>query len=78
MSGVQLVYELATPITIQLTPQQLRLLKGTNNISCNTGDLSIKYYPDNVLGQLKGNIESEYDAIIQNLLERIEALENQQ
>jgi hypothetical protein len=72
------VYELATPITYQLTPQQIKLLKGTNNISCNTGDLSIKYYPDNVLGQLKGDIESEYDAIIQNLLERIEALENQQ
>jgi hypothetical protein len=78
MNGVQLVYELATPYTIQLTQQQIRLLKGTNNISCNTGDLSIKYYPDNVLGQLKGDIESEYDAIIQNLLERIEALENQQ
>jgi hypothetical protein len=74
----KVVYELATPYTIKLTPQQIKLLKGTNNISCNTGDLSIKYYPDNVLGQLKGDIESEYDAIIQNLLERIEALENQQ
>jgi hypothetical protein len=68
MSGVQLVYELATPYTIQLTPQQIRLLKGTNHLSCNTGDLSIKYYPDNVLGQLKGDIEDEYD-------ERVEVLE---
>lgn len=70
VTGQTLVYELATPFTIQLTPQQIRLLKGTNNISCNTGDLSIKYYPDNVLGQLKGDIESEYD-------ERVETLETQ-
>jgi hypothetical protein len=69
MNGVQLVYELAEPYTIQLTPQQIRLLKGTNHLSCNTGDLSIKYYPDNVLGQLKGDIESEYD-------ERVEVLED--
>ena len=32
MSGVQLVYPLATPITYQLTPQEVELLKGTNNI----------------------------------------------
>ena len=70
VTGQTLVYELATPYTIQLTPQQIRLLKGTNNISCNTGDLSIKYYPDNVLGQLKGDIESEYD-------DRVETLETQ-
>lgn len=70
MSGVQLVYELAEPYTIKLTPQQIRLLKGTNNISCNTGDLSIKYYPDNVLGQLKGDIEEEYDSRIETLEEK--------
>lgn len=33
MSSVQLVYELATPTTIQLTPHQISLLKGVNNIS---------------------------------------------
>ena len=61
VTGQTLVYELAEPYTIQLTPEHIRLFKGTNNISCNTGDLTIKYYPDNVLGQLKGDIESEYD-----------------
>lgn len=73
MNGVQLVYELATPYTIQLTPQQIRLLKGTNHLSCNTGDLTIKYYPDNVLGQLKGDIEDEYDERIVNLEEKVDA-----
>lgn len=32
MSGVQLVYELATPRTLQLTPQEIRTLLGTNNV----------------------------------------------
>jgi hypothetical protein len=64
--------------TYSLPSTQIKLLKGNNVISSNVSSLSIKYYPDNVLGQLKGDIESEYDAIIQNLLERIEALENQQ
>ena len=63
VTGQKLVYELAEPYTIQLTPQQIRLLKGTNHLSCNTGDLTIKYYPDNVLGQLKGDIEDEIDAV---------------
>lgn len=32
MDGVQLVYPLATPITIQLTPQQIALVAGNNSI----------------------------------------------
>ena len=43
MVGKHIVYELATPYTIQLTPQQIRLLEGTNNLSCNAGDLNIEY-----------------------------------
>ena len=43
VSGQSLVYELAEPYTIQLTPQQIRLLEGTNNLSCNAGDLNIEY-----------------------------------
>ena len=40
---VQLVYKLATPLTYQLTPQQINLLKGTNNVWCNTGDVEAVY-----------------------------------
>ena len=43
MSGVKLVYELATPQTYQLTPQQVTTLLGTNNIWSDAGDVSVKY-----------------------------------
>ena len=44
MKGVQLVYELATPIEIQLTPQQIQTLSGQNNIWSNTnGGMSLIY-----------------------------------
>lgn len=39
MSGVQLVYELATPQTYQLTPTQVRTLLGQNNIWCDSGEI---------------------------------------
>lgn len=38
---LQLCYELATPTTIQLTPQQIQLLKGTNTITASTGQISV-------------------------------------
>ena len=44
MDGVQLVYELATPIEISLTPQQIQTLSGQNNIWSNTnGGMSLIY-----------------------------------
>ena len=39
MDGVQLVYELATPTTIQLTPTQVNSLLGVNNIWADCGDI---------------------------------------
>ena len=44
MSGVQLVYELATPITYQLTPTQVKSLLGSNNIWADTGDVNVIYF----------------------------------
>jgi len=66
MSGVQLVYELATPQTIQLTPAQLNLLTGTNIISTNADDLSVRYYASG-----KGNVEGSLTL----LFEKVEELE---
>lgn len=43
MSGVQLAYELATPITYHLTPAQLDLLKGTNVITVNGKTIQVTY-----------------------------------
>ena len=44
MSGVQLVYELATPLPIQLTPQEVESLAGDNTMwSDANGDLTVEY-----------------------------------
>lgn len=46
MSGVQLVYELATPVTYQLTPQAVLTILGQNNIWADTGDVEVSYVAD--------------------------------
>lgn len=38
-TGAQVVYELATPTTIQLTPTAIKSLTDTNNLSADTGDV---------------------------------------
>ena len=42
-TGAEVVYELATPITVQLTPQEVRSILGQNYIEANTGDIDIIY-----------------------------------
>jgi hypothetical protein len=44
MNGVQLVYELATPLTYQLTPQEVATLLGANRVWSNAGDISLVYH----------------------------------
>ena len=39
VSGVQIVYRLATPLTYQLTPNAIKTLLGNNNIWADTGDI---------------------------------------
>lgn len=41
--SVQIVYELATPLTVNLTAQQIQILTGTNNIWSSTGNSTVKY-----------------------------------
>ena len=43
MNGVQLVYELATPLTYQLTPQQIKTLS-TNNVWSDAGNVEVEYW----------------------------------
>ena len=38
---LEVAYELAAPTTIQLTPQQIQLLQGTNTLYASTGDISV-------------------------------------
>lgn len=49
MDGVQLCYELAEPITIQLTPNQVNSLLGVNNIWADSGDTEVEYRADTKL-----------------------------
>lgn len=43
MSGVQLVYKLATPIVYDLTPTEVTTLLGDNTIWADTGDVTVTY-----------------------------------
>lgn len=46
MSGVECVYELDTPIEVDLTPTAIRTLSGYNYIKSTTGDMTIDYITD--------------------------------
>ena len=46
MDGVQLVYELATPLVIQLTPTEIQMLLGDNTIWNDVGDMTLEYLAD--------------------------------
>ena len=63
MSGVQLAYELATPITVQLTAQQITTLLGTNNVLSDAGDVDVTYRADTKLYIEKLTAPTEDDMI---------------
>lgn len=46
---VQIVYELATPQTYQLTPTQIDSLLGRNNVWADSGDVTVEYIADTKL-----------------------------
>lgn len=42
-SDVELVYELATPLEVQLTAEQIEALQGQNNVWCDSGDTTLTW-----------------------------------
>ena len=58
-----IVYPLAEPYTIQLTPQQMETLKGTNNIWSNAGETAVTYAADTKL-YIDGKIAAIAAAIV--------------
>lgn len=59
VTGQSVCYELATPQLVQLTPTQVQMLLGVNNVWANTGavDLTLTYLgttPPNLLGGMLG------------------------
>lgn len=59
IANVNICYELATPITIQLTPNEISLLKGVNNISTDGDKITLTYRTGEVatLGDLKKAVD---------------------
>lgn len=57
--NVYATYKLATPQTYQLAPAELKLLKEQNTITSNGTTISLKYQPDNVIGEAIG-VSEEY------------------
>ena len=49
IADVQVAYELATPIEIQLDPHEINTLLGVNNIWADTGDTEVEYRADTKL-----------------------------
>lgn len=64
MNGVTLCYELATPITVQLTPQEVNSLLGQNYIEADSGDVDLVYVRN-------------LNIVINDLINRVTALENE-
>lgn len=60
MSGVQLVYKLATPQTIQLTKQEVTSLLAKNNVWADSGEVSVVYTAD-----MKMYIDSRIQSLIE-------------
>lgn len=49
LADTYICYYLATPFTVQLTPEQLSTIKGTNNIFADSGDVTVEYGADTKL-----------------------------
>ena len=71
---IQLVYPLATPLTVQLTPQQLSTLLGVNNIWSTTGDTAISYWTDQSLAEYLDNrfyTKAQIDALLEEIRQQL-------
>lgn len=61
---IEIVYELATQLTFQLTPQQIQTLLGQNNVWSDAGEVEVVYPADTKLyiGKLVGTTDDDYIA----------------
>jgi hypothetical protein len=48
-NNVEVCYELATPVTVQLTPHEVTALLGSNNVWADSGDSTVEYRADPTL-----------------------------
>ncbi|MBP3850960.1 MAG: hypothetical protein J6D36_00255 [Erysipelotrichaceae bacterium] len=64
LNGMNLVYPIATPTTIQLTPQQIQLLKGQNTLTASTGQISVTV--NGVSGAI-GAVQEQVNELVKQL-----------
>lgn len=79
--GAQVVYKLATPITIHLDPVTVSTLLGTNNVWSDTGDVTVTYAPAGVVQTASvvnlfsdGTVHDEQDIISGAVTRRTEVV----
>ena len=60
---LQITYPLATPIEYDLTPQQIALFENYNNLWADNGIVNLTYQPNNMVGELKGQIQDLQEQI---------------
>ena len=65
-TGAQVVYPLATPTESLVTPAQLNLLTGTNILTTNADDLTVRYYATGQTGNVEGNLSFLLDETANN------------
>ena len=60
---LQVVYELATPIEIQLTPTQIALLENNNTITTNVSSLDITYQTNTAIGDTASALDKRVTSL---------------
>lgn len=65
-TGAQVVYTLASAVEYNLTPQEIEMLKGVNNLWANTGDISVQYRQD-VYTALNNKINALEALVLENM-----------
>ena len=63
---LEIVYELATPLTYQLTPQQINTLLGSNNIYSDVGSIADVQYPADTKLYIDGKIAELQALVLEN------------
>jgi hypothetical protein len=58
-NSLQVVYELATPTELTLTPAELELLKGYNYITTNGTTITLDYLPDSLLAEAENYVDTK-------------------
>lgn len=61
---IQIYYELLTPSSVSTTPTDIPLLENTNNISTDGTNITLKYQPNNVIGECKAYTDEKCSEVL--------------